>query len=499
MLLANNGILPLATANLTRVAVLGHNAALARTQGGGSATVIPDHVVSPLDGLRAALPDVEVNYALGAVVQEGVAPFAPEEITHPETGEPGLLVRFLDRDGAELYREDRRAASLVYLGGDAPTDEAAAVELTTTWTPGASCPVRLGFAAAGHARIDLDGELHLDGTADAGADPGAAVLSPRSAAAPVTVEAGRPVAVRLLFDRVPGEGSLGYAFGLTIGLAPPDVDPAELLAEAADTASCADLAIIVVGTNSAVESEGHDRTDLALPGHQDTLVRAVAATGTPTVVVVNSGSPVLLPWRADVAAVLVPYFGGQEMGHALADVLLGAREPGGRLPTTWPATMDVPVLDVTPVDDALRYTEGIHVGYRAWLKSGREPAYPFGFGLGYTTWSLDGLRVSPAVSAGGTAEVELTATNTGARAGKQVVQVYLARPDSAVDRPVRWLAGFTTVEAAPGESVPVTVTLPARAFADWQPGGWHYEPSGFTVAVGTSVADLPLWADIELK
>jgi beta-glucosidase len=488
-----NGILPLDPARLRRVAVIGHNARNARTQGGGSATVLPETVVTPLDGLRTALPDAEVTYSLGAIVQRGMAELPRDEIVNPATGGAGMLVRLLDTDGAELFREDRLATALIYFGGDAPIAGSATIELSLTWTPAESTDVRLGFAAVGTGRIIVDGELRREATAQAvGTDLGAALLFPPAVTVPVTVTAGTRVDVRVEFDLATSGTALGGVLGITVGTEPVDHAPEALIAEAVDAAAAADVAVVVVGTNSQVESEGFDRTDLALPGRQDDLVRAVAATGTPTVVVVNSGSPVLLPWRDEVAALLVPYFGGQEAGSALADVLLGRSEPGGRLPTTWPARQeDVPVLDVTPVDGKLRYDEGIHIGYRAWLKAGTEPAYPFGFGLGYTTWRLSDLTATPE-------EVRLSVTNEGQRAGKQVVQVYLARPESTVDRPVRWLAGHSVVRAEAGETVRVTIPVPRRAFADWQQGGWHYEPGRFTVMVGTSVTDLPLTDSIHV-
>ena len=181
---------------------------------------------------------------------------------------------------------------------------------------------------------------------------------------------------------------------------------------------------------------------------------------------VNAGAPVLLPWRR--RRVLLSWFGGQEMGHALADVLLGAAEPGGRLPTTWPASeADVPVLSTTPVDKRLPYTEGIHIGYRAWLRAGTTPAYPFGHGLGYTTWAYEDVTVD-----GLTARV--TVRNTGTRPGKEVVQAYLSRPGSTVDLPIRWLAGFAVVRAQPGEAVTVEVPLDQRSFQHWD-GGWSTE------------------------
>jgi beta-glucosidase len=149
----------------------------------------------------------------------------------------------------------------------------------------------------------------------------------------------------------------------------------------------------------------------------------------------------------------------------------------------------VPVLSTQPVDGVLEYAEGIHVGYRAWLRAGREPAYPFGHGLGYTDWEYESLRVA----GGGEARVRIR--NTGARPGREVVQAYLARPDSAVERPVRWLAGFAVVEAGPGEAVEAAVHLEPRAFEHWD-GGWQREPGEFELHVGRSVADLRLHGQV---
>jgi beta-glucosidase len=262
-----------------------------------------------------------------------------------------------------------------------------------------------------------------------------------------------------------------------------------------DLARDADLAIVVVGTTERVESEGFDRASLALPDGQDDLVRAVLAVNPRTVVVVNSGGPVLLPWRDDVGALLLTWFGGQELGSALAAVLLGELEPGGRLPTTWPAAeTDVPVLSTTPTDGALPYTEGVHVGYRAWLRAGVAPAFPFGFGLGYTTW--DYLELT---TVDGYGEFTVRVRNSGPRAGKEVVQLYASRESSAVDRPVRWLIGFAVVTAAAGAEATATVTVAPRAWQHWseQDGGWRTEPGGFTVFAGRSVEDLPLHMEVQ--
>ncbi|MFF2486434.1 glycoside hydrolase family 3 C-terminal domain-containing protein [Microbacterium sp. NPDC058062] len=488
VLLRNEGVLPLDAASLGRVAVIGQNAREARTQGGGSATVIPESVVSPLEAIRAAVPAAEVNFEIGAVVQEGVAEIPLAQLTNPATGEAGIRVAFFDADGTELFAENRRSTALVWFGGDAPISASATVVFETVYTPAESGEIELGFAGANPGRLYVDERLVLD---DAlvieGTDLGAAFLNPPSITATVAVEAGRETAVRVEFTRE-SHGALSGALSATLGIAPERTDPDELIARAVAEAAASAVAIVVVGTNSKVESEGYDRTSLDLPGRQDDLVRAVAATGTPTIVVVNAGSPVVLPWADEVAAVVQGYFGGQEFGHAIADVLTGAAEPGGRLPTTWPAALaDVPVTEVVPTDGRLDYREGLHIGYRAWLKADAEPAFPFGHGLGYTTWSWGAAqRIGDAV--------EVTLANTGDRAGKQVVQVYAERAESAVERPERWLVGFATVHAAPGETVTASVPVPARRLAHWA-GEWVVEPGAFTLRAGASVADLPLSID----
>lgn len=485
VLLQNGGVLPVDAASLGRVAVIGQNAREARTQGGGSATVIPEAVVSPLDAIRAAVPGADVRYEIGAVVQEGVAEIPLAQLRNPATGEAGIRVAFFDAEGTELFAENRRSTALVWFGGDAPIAASATVVFETLYTPAETGEIELGFAGANPGRLFVDERLVLD---DApvieGSDLGAAFLNPPSITATVAVEARRETAVRVEFTRA-AAGALSGALSATLGIAPERTDPAELIARAVAEAAASDVAIVVVGTNAKVESEGYDRTSLDLPGHQDDLVRAVAATGTPTVVVVNAGSPVVLPWAGDVAAIVQGYFGGQEFGHAIADVLTGTAEPGGRLPTTWPAALaDVPVTEVVPTDGRLEYREGLHIGYRAWLKADAEPAFPFGHGLGYTTWTWDAAQ-----RVGDT--VEVTLVNTGERAGKHVVQVYAERADSTVERPARWLVGFATVQAAPGETVTAAIPVPSRRLAHWA-GEWVVEPGEYTLRAGASVADLPL-------
>ncbi len=496
VLLANDGILPLTAP--TRVAVIGHNALHARTQGGGSATVLPERVVSPLEGIRSAFPDAEVSYSLGAIVQEGLAELGRDAMRNPATGGPGVRVEMLDAQGDLLFSEDRLASELVYFGGDAPIGTMSSLVFETDYTPAESGLQRIGFASVGTGKVFVDGELLTEQTSEAvGDDLGAAFLSPPAASAPIEFEAGRTVRIRVEFTPQFMSGELSNALSIMIGTEPAEMDADQLIAQATRAAAEAEVAVVVVGTNSRVESEGYDRSDLSLPGRQDDLVRAVLAANPRTIVLVNSGSPVLLPWREDAAAIVLNYFAGQEYGSAVADILTGTREPGGRLPTTWPARLeDVPVLNVSPDQGVITYDEDIHIGYRAWLRAGVEPAYPFGYGLGYTTWDLTSATTT-GFTDDGAATVTITARNTGTRPGKHVIQVYASRPHSTIDRPQRWLVGFTTLRAQPGEEIDAKIQVHQRDLAHWN-NGWHLEPGPYTLHVGSNVQDTPKTLTIQL-
>jgi beta-glucosidase len=490
-------LLPLERAALRRVAVIGHNAQIARIQGGGSATVLPSGVVSPLEGLRAALgPDVEVRYALGAVVDRGVLPLPRPAIVNPVTGDPGVRLRYLDASGVAVAVEDRLAADLLWVSTGLP-ERTHTFEMTTLYRPKATGIEHLACAALGRVRMIVDGIEVVDTTLSA--ESRAFVDAPRevpTAVVAVPARAGKDIVVTLVVTP-PMDGPFRQASIVLGTVARLDSGEAEI-ARAVDLARGSDVAVVVVGTSSALESEGYDRTTLALPGRQDDLVSAVARANPNTVVVVNSGAPVLLPWREEVGAILVCWFAGQEFGNALADLLLGDVEPGGRLPTTWPATQeDVPVLATTPTEGLLRYDEGVHIGYRAWLRRSIAPAYPFGHGLGYTEWEFQSVSAPQFSPIGQPVAVTVRVANVGRRAGRQIVQVYLERPDSAVDRPTRWLVGFAPVMAEPGTQTEVTVTVEPRSFAHFD-GCWRTEPGQFQIVVGGSVVDRALATSVTL-
>jgi beta-glucosidase len=490
-------LLPLGRSGLGRVAVIGPNAEIARTLGGGSATVYPPYTISPLDGLRAA--GLDVAFAPGALGHLRPAAARAPWLLRPDGSNPGTEVRFFSPAGEVIGSEQRDGAVLRWMNGFAAigaAEQISRLEVNCLIRATDAGTYQLGVTGIGRFRLLADEAVLFDETLAVrkGADVAETLMAPPVRLAPLGLAAGQTVTVRLEHDvHTSPMASFGTFFQLLLE-APHGTDDEELEAAVA-LAADSDVAVVVVGTTAEVESEGFDRTSLALPGRQDELVRKVAAANPRTVVVVNSGAPVLLPWAGEVGAVLLTWFGGQEFGHALADVLLGEAEPGGRLPTTWPASEDG-LLSGQPADGVLSYTEGLFIGYRAFDRDGREPLFPFGYGRGYTTWSYESITVPSGVSG---VAVCVEVRNTGSRRGREIIQVYASRPDSAVERPVKWLAGFAAVDADPGETVNVGILLPERGFQHWADGGWTLEAGTFTLAAGPSSASLPLTASVTLK
>jgi beta-glucosidase len=280
-----------------------------------------------------------------------------------------------------------------------------------SWLLGASGLGRLRLTVADRVAFDTVTELPT------GADPVEGLMRPPQRWAPVELHAGDEVPVTLRYQPrdTGGFGDTEVAVvTFQLNLAKQFSDEEEL-ERAVSLAAEADVAVMVVGTTEEVESEGFDRDTLALPGRQDELVRRVAAANPRSVVVVNAGAPVPLPWADQVPAVLVAWFPGQEFGNALADVLLGDREPGGRLPTVWPGAEHHHLPSTRPVGGALDYAESIHVGNCGYDRAQAQPAFPFGHGLGYTTWEYLDVTAPPRVDADGDAVLTVRVRNTGTR------------------------------------------------------------------------------------
>ena len=495
--------LPLDPAALATVAVLGPNAVHPVIQGGGSAAVIPGGLSTPADALREALAgQAEVTVAAGCQTWEMVPEPAARTLRDPFSGDPGVRVEYRDGGGSLLGSEHRHSTVFAWWGDDGLPPgigwgESGTVTVLTTFRAETTGPHTIGAAGVGRLVLAVDDAMIAQEETPVPADPVETMTRPGQVMGTVWLTAGQEAAVRLDFrPSADAEGPLAVRLGI---VASPDEDAA--LDEAVRAAAAADVAVVVAGSAETTESEGFDRESLRLPGRQDELIERVSAANPRTVVVVNAGMPVLMPWADRVAAVLYAWLPGQAMGDAVADVLLGRAEPGGRLPVTMPAReADCPVLRAVPRDGRLGYDEGLLIGYRGYDAAGTTPLFPFGHGLGYTSWSYESLAAgSPALAAGDDLTIGVTVRNTGARPGREVVQAYVAGP-AADGRPVRVLGAFGPAAAAPGETAQVTLTVPARVFAryDEQAARWVWPCGEFTIAVGRSSRDLRLHTVVAL-
>ena len=494
VLLEDRGLLPLTAGDLGLVAVIGEAAATPAVQGGGSAHVTPIRPAGLVDVLRHRLAATggEVVFEPGARVAGGLPRL---DIGHVRTaaGEEGLDVDYRRRAGGReapagesdvVLREVVRRPTLRWWGRYAGLLEAG------TWT----ATVRTTFVAprAGRWILSAQARAALRMTV-AGVD--ADVIDRGEGrmrvVAAFDVAAGDEVPIVLDVEPPLDGGNVD----LDIRCQPPD-DP-DAFERAVDAARRADVAVVVVGLDETWESEGFDRASMALPGRQAELVAAVAAANPRTVVIVNAGSPVELPFADEVGALLYGWYAGEEAAAAWADVLLGDSAPGGRLPTTFPyRAVDAPSgLDAVEAGH-LSYGEGVHIGYRWYEARGIPVRYPFGFGRSLTdfVWRRPSLDVTAAAAEGPDADVIATVSvpvrNTGERDGADVVQLYVRDEVASVRRPPKELAGFAKVHLAPGASATARITLRRRAFRFWNPTprGWTVEPGRFELVVAKDAA-----------
>ena len=468
VLLRNDGVLPL-DLTISRVAVVGPNGDREVIQGGGSARVTPTDVATIADGLRERL-------GAGVVVEPGVTasrgtPALQGADLRRADGTVGVDVEIIGADGTVRSRLRPRDFRVVFLE-DLPAGgavDAWSARATASFTPLSSGAHRFKVKTNGEATLTVDG-----------APVGEAV----------ELQAGHAVELELVARSDDPQQRLAAE----LRCAPPEAPDAFERAVAA--AADAEVALVVVGLDNDWETEGRDRTSLELPGRQVELIEAVAAVQPRTVVAVVAGSPVDLSWAATVPGLLWCWLPGQEGGRAVADVLFGDADPGGRLPCTLPVRLeDTPALLDTPPDPGvLRYQEGVFAGHRWYDVRGIEPAFPFGFGLSYTTFAVGAPQVaSPTVEPGGTVDVLVEVTNTGDRPGSEVVQLYVGDPEASVRRPVRELRAFAKVHLDSGESTGVRLRLTMRDLAFWDPvsSAWLAEPGELLCGRGSRRARCP--------
>jgi beta-glucosidase len=427
--------LPLASKD--SVAVIGPAASASPVYaGGGSAYVVPSSTVSPLDGIKAAA-GASVSYAQGLPTDSSLTPVP---------------------------------AQPAYTPGDHYAGTVTAPE-TGTYVLGITNPCNCYSSAS----LAIDGKEIID-------NPGTPPVNTYSAA--VNLVKGQRYTLSVT----------GTSSALTWAT-PSDLAPG--IAAAVAAAKNVKTAVVVVGDDT--ETEAADRPGLNLPSAQDQLIEAVAAANPRTVVVVNAGAPVAMPWLSRVAAVVDAWYPGQAGGTALASVLFGRTDPGGHLPVTFPASLGrVPAATSAQwpgQGGKVDYSEGVDVGYRWYDARDERPLFPFGYGLSYTSFRFSGLRVSGGQNGTGDVRVSATITNAGARAGSDVAQLYVGDP-AATGEPPRQLEGFRKVSLKPGQSAPVSFTLTPAQLSWWSDAanGWTQSPGRYRVYVGDSsaTANLPL-------
>ncbi len=510
-------LLPLQTNGLKTVAVIGPNAERTRIMGGGSAEVLPHHRTAIIDVLRERLgAKVSVRHEAGGNIDKTTPTVDPQIVRRPD-GTPGFEVIVFDGNAdnntelTRVHRPDGRILLVARNDAGVPTSSYhfAATGIITVETSGQYI---VSLVEVSPCRLLLDGKLVVDG---------ASTIPPRGQSffgmgsveltAIVDLVAGQPHQLVLECDA----SNKQWAHGAQVGL--QFVEQDDPVRRAVELAAECDIALVVVGTTDDWESEGHDRDTLDLPGRQVELIRAVAAANQKTIVLVNTGAPVDMSWANEVPAVMQIWFGGQEMGHAVVDVLLGEADPGGRLPTTIPERIEhTPAYGNFPGEHGqVRYGEGVFIGYR-WYEARHLPVrFPFGHGLSYTTFEIGQPDCEDTeISSAHKVTIRIPVTNTGTRIGTEVVQVYVAPRNSSVQRPNKELKSFAKVNLKPGESTVVTIELSPRDFAFWNPGDiyrsvlrpqvtgestnialdqrgdWQIDPGLYDIHIGTSSVNI---------
>lgn len=495
VLLRNEGgLLPLKAGQIKSIAVIGPHANIGSIGGGGSSFLESPYRVSPLDGLQKALQGkpVAIRYAHGCDNFAKLPPLSALKLTTPD-GSPGALGQFWDNSDfsgdplIERVEKDR----FEFRWPSTPAKEvkkALAARWVGMLTASESGRHTFGLSGAGEARLYVDGKLLVENGAELSETPFSADYNQ----AEIMLTAGQTVEVKLEAIR-PAHAS--YARTSVSFAYTPHPDEDLRFAEAVALARECDVAVVCVGLPEFFESEGDDRPHMDLTGRQNELVEAVLAANPHTVVVVNAGAPVRLPWAEQVPALLEAYYPGLEGGNAVARILMGEVNPSGKLSVTFPRRLeDTPAYINYPGTREVHYGEGIFVGYRYYDMRDIAPAFPFGYGLSYTTFTYSGLKLPGEVKAGQLVEVSLTVTNSGQTAGKEVVQLYVRDVQSSLVRPPKELKGFAKLALEPGESKTAAFSLDERALSFYDPyrKRWVAEPGKFEILVGSSSRDIRL-------
>jgi len=436
-------------------------------------------------------PGISAQYAEGADATGQLPAVSASSLTPSQGSGQGLYAQYFNNmtlSGTPVLTRTDQNYETNYNGGP-PAPGVNATQWSAKWTgtfrPAVTGTYYFSTTADDGNRLFINGQEVINSWRDGYADTNDAA---------VNLTAGQPVPVEL--DYYQNGGGSELFFGAQ---APDSSSP---IVQAAQLAAKSSVAIVFA---SLLEGEATDLTGIDLPGLQNPLIQAVAAANPNTIVVLNTGSAVTMPWLNRVAGVLEAWYPGQQDGASIASLLFGDADPSGKLPVTFPRSLaDVPAS--TPAQwpgtgNQVQYSEGLDVGYRWYDSKNIAPLFPFGYGLSYTSFSLSSLRLSSSSGTpSGTLTATATVTNTGSRSGADVAQLYLTDPAGAGEPPIQ-LKGFQRVSLAPGRSQQVTFTVPASAFAVWNDSSsaWTTVGGTYTVRVGDSSASLPLSASYTIS
>ncbi|EJT97240.1 beta-glucosidase [Dacryopinax primogenitus] len=520
VLLKNEGnVLPLEKSKIKTLAIIGPSAKAAYFAGGGSASLKASYVVTPYEGILAALPEeVKVVYAEGCQGHRRAPPLTGRELI-TEDGRAGLNATFYhkrDSEGnysaaVEHFLLDNTDTLLndsdIFFSADewylVLWGKLRAQERKTTF--------RFGLSVAGRAKLFVDDKLVVDNWTWQRRGDSFFGDGTEEEMGNFEMLSGKAYDIRLEYSNLTGpaegdeKGVPNPHAGMRLG-GYPLLDEEQGISEAVALAKEADAVVVVVGLNGEWESEGYDRKTLNLPRRTNDLVAAVAKANPSAVVVTQSGSAFTMPWVDSVNALLHTWYLGNETGNAIADVLFGKVNPSGKMSLTFPKRIeDVPsYLNYGNQNGRVKYAEDLFVGYKHYHARRIEPLFPFGFGLSYTAFKYSGLQISPPSScdASFTASVTLTVTNTGKLPGSEVVQLYIAMPSGNLIHPHLALKGFTKLHDIPvGKEATATLMLDkyAVSYFDDVAGKWKVDAGQYTVFVGSSSSHLPLTAVLPLK
>ena len=498
VLLKNEGSLPLKK-NIKKLAVIGPNALEAQIIGGGSASLRPHYQIHPLEAVQERLGhETEILYSKGCHTHKYL-PKINEELMEEKDG---FLVEYFDGNQFDknLILEERLTGSKFWVFEGFAKDVISkeerpdiSVRFSCTYKPDISGLHEFEIFGIGKCRLLIDGNELIDNWTSM--DPGEAFFTFGSASKKgvTNLQKGEAYKIEVQYKF---EGSFPAVY---IGCQAPD--EVDIFQEALETASHADDVILIVGTNSDWETEGNDRADFNLPANQNKLIEAILEVNQNTVVVINTGSPIHMPWEKKAKAIIQTWFAGQEFGNALVDILSGEVNPSGKLPTTFPVKIeDTPAYKNYPGKNLqMNYDEKLLVGHRWYESNSIKPLFCFGHGLSFTSFNYQNLEVTTGSDFVVTCKFEIQ--NTGDISGLEIAQCYVGFASPLPGEPYKTLQGFVKEEIGANELKKVEIKLGPRNFSFWsvETNTWQIREGSYQILIGSSSENILLQANINLE